>query len=109
MKKLLFALSLFALVVYWSGCKKCYNCHNSCLQCDLSRGGHTFTQVICNDSFATVTQFSTAVSADTTAGWVCTSIASTYSYDFCSNKPGTQDDYYINYYNEGGRATCTPK
>jgi hypothetical protein len=107
MKKALFVVSLFAVIIYSAGCKKCYTCKNSCVLCAATYNGHTFTQVLCNDSFSTTSEYNAAIAADTSLGYRCTTTTSTYNYDFCVNKPGEQD--YPAYFDHGGRAPCVAK
>jgi hypothetical protein len=107
MKKGLFFIALFVSILYWAGCKKCYSCQNSCKLCTLTISNHAFTQTICRDSFATEASYQAALAADSADGYVCTATSPTYSRDYCVNQPG--DKSYLDYYNQGGRATCTPK
>ncbi len=107
MKKALFLLSLFAVVIYSAGCKKCYTCQNTCVQCIATYHSHVFSQVICRDSFGTDAQYYAAIAADTMLGYTCTAGASTYKYDFCVNKPG--EESYTSYFDHGGRSPCVAK
>ena len=107
MKKLLFLVVVFAVIIYSAGCKKCYTCQNACVQCLATYNGHTFSKVLCRDSFGTDAQYNAAIAADTLQGYICTATASTYKYDFCVNKPGEEN--YPSYFDHGGRAPCTPK
>ena len=107
MYKMLFVVSLFAVVIYSMGCKKCYTCKNSCVMCTYTYSGHTFSQVLCQDSFNTVAAYDSAYVADTLNGYKCISTAPTYVYNFCVNKPGEED--YPAYYDHGGRAPCVAK
>ena len=104
MKKILFLASLFVVIIYSAGCKKCYTCQNSCVQCLATYSGHTFSQVLCRDSFGTDAQYNAAIAADTSIGYTCTATTPTYKYDFCVNKPGEED--YPSYFDHGGRAPC---
>ena len=106
-KKILLLASLFAVIIYSAGCKKCYTCQNTCVLCSATYNGHTTTQVLCRDSFGTDAQYNAAVATDTGFGFVCTATASTYKYDFCVNKPGEED--YTSYFDHGGRAPCVAK
>ena len=108
MKKTLFFLSLFLFIIYWTGCKKCYTCHNVCTTCTFTYGGHALTHVLCNDSFSTTAEYNAAIANDSSGGFVCVSSTPSYSHDFCVNKPG-DEEHYVNYWNEGGRAVCTAK
>lgn len=108
MKRAFILIALISSIIYWSGCKKCYQCQDTCVKCVLMDSGVVIlTQVICSDSFSTLPAFHAAVSADSAMGFVCSATASAYNKNFCSNKPGETD--YLNYYNEGGTATCTAK
>jgi len=106
-KKTLFLAALFAVIIYSAGCKKCYTCQNTCVQCLATYNGHVFSQVLCRDSFGTDAGYYAAIAIDTGLGYRCTTTASTYKYDFCVNKPGEED--YPNYFNHGGRAPCVAK
>ena len=108
MKKALFVVSLFAVIIYSAGCKKCYTCSNRCVLCTATYNGHTFTQVLCNDSFGTTSEFNAAIAADTNLGYKCNATSSTYNFDFCENQPGVKAGD-TSYYNHGGRAPCTVK
>jgi hypothetical protein len=107
MNKFLFVILLFAVVIYSAGCKKCYTCQNSCLQCVATYNGHVFSQVLCRDSFSTDAAYNAAVANDTSLGYVCSATAPTYVYHFCVNKPGEAN--YPGYFDHGGRAPCTAK
>ena len=99
---------LIAAALYFGGCKKCYQCQDTCKKCVLMDS--TFivaTQVICTDSFSSIPAFNAAIAADSALGYVCTATTPSYNKNFCSNKPGDQD--YLNYYNQGGTAVCTAK
>lgn len=91
--------------MYSAGCKKCYTCKNTCVQCVATFGGHTFSQVLCQDSFTSAFAYDSAYAADTSQGYICTPTNPTYVYNFCVNKPGEED--YPAYYDHGGRAPCT--
>ena len=107
MRKMIFIVSLFALVIYSVGCKKCYTCQNKCVQCVATYSGHVFSQVLCLDSFSTQAAYDSAFVKDTLLGYKCTATAPTYVYDFCVNKPGEED--YTSYFDHGGRAPCVAK
>ena len=107
MKKTLLLLSLFAVIIYSAGCKKCYTCQNTCMQCIATYNSHVFSQVICRDSFGTDAEYYAAIAHDTVLGYTCTAGASTYKYDFCVNKPG--EESYTSYFDHGGRAPCVAK
>lgn len=106
MKKLILLAPVLLLAAI-SSCKKCYTCTNECVQCAITVNSNTFSHVLCKDSFATTADYNAAISADTGLGYICNSIAPTYTYDFCVNKPGEEN--YINYFNRGNRLTCTEK
>lgn len=107
MKKLFFIASVFAVVLYCAGCKKCYTCKNECIQCVATYNGHVFSQVLCRDSFNSDAAYNAAMVHDTTLGYTCSATAPTYSYDFCVNKPGEEN--YTSYFDHGGRAPCVAK
>lgn len=107
MKKALLLTIVTASIFIASSCKKCFRCYNECVQCSIVVNNHTFSHVLCNDSFATNTAYKAAISADTSAGYTCLSTNPTYDYSFCVNQPGK--DAYPIYYNKGGRATCDEK
>lgn len=106
MKKLILLVSVLAALAV-SSCKKCYTCTNECVQCSIVVGSNTFSHVLCKDSFETTTDYNAAIAADTGLGYSCNSIAPTYTYDFCVNKPGEEN--YVNYFDRGNRLTCTEK
>jgi hypothetical protein len=96
------------LALYSGGCKKCYQCQDTCKKCVLTDSIFVVsTKVVCSDSFSSIPAFDAAIAADSALGYVCTATASAHNKNFCSNKPGNQD--YLNYYNEGGTANCTAK
>ena len=107
MNKMLFIVSLIVVVIYSMGCKKCYTCKNTCVQCTATFSGHVFSQMLCQDSFNTVAAYDSAFAADTSIGYICVATAPTYVYNFCVNKPGEED--YPAYYDHGGRAPCVAK
>jgi hypothetical protein len=107
-KKMMFLLSLSAVIIYSVGCKKCYTCQNTCLKCTAAINGHVSTQVLCRDSFADDGAYNAAYTADTGMGYICTATASTYTYDFCENQPGVKNGD-TSYFDHGGRAPCTVK
>ena len=107
MNKLLFIISLFAVISWSAGCKKCYTCQNTCLKCVATYGNHVFTQVLCRDSFNTDADYNAAFTKDTAFGYICTATTPTYTYNFCVNKPGGED--YTAYFDHGGRAPCVAK
>lgn len=107
MKNLLILVFALGTMVLINSCKKCYTCQNECVQCALTINSHTFTHVLCKDSFSTDATYQQAISADTAQGYTCTGTNPTYSEDYCVNKPG--DESYINYYNKGKRVTCNEK
>jgi hypothetical protein len=108
LKKWLFLIAVAVVTIYAVGCKKCYTCHNSCVLCSATYNGHTFTQVLCNDSFATPALYDSAIARDTSIGYRCAATTSTYNYDFCENQPGVKEGD-TSYYDHGGRAPCTAK
>mgnify|MGYP003353167433 CR=1 FL=1 len=101
MKKNLLLLFIPLCLVFFNSCKKCFSCHNECIQCIYADSLHTFTHTLCKDSFANDVLFQAAVNNDSTAGFACLATAPTYTYDFCSNQPGEQT--YTNYFNKGKR------
>src|SRR5579862_5487008 len=111
MRKLLF-LGLLLPLIYWSSCKKCYHCQNTCQVCTgidtvgLDSLAYV-SQIICNDSFATSTQYTTLIDTLVAHGFACKSANSTYSQDYCVYKDGEQS--YMNYYDKGGRVPCNLK
>ncbi|MBP6731471.1 MAG: hypothetical protein KA149_05395 [Chitinophagales bacterium] len=107
MRKAFILLLSLMLVFFISGCKKCYHCYNTCVQCSRVINNRTFSETLCIDSFASKAQYEAAVAADTTIGYVCTTTTPTYQYDFCSNQPGKES--YPTYFNQGGRSTCDAK
>jgi len=106
MKKIL-PFCLVFLLIGFSACKKCFHCYNACQQCSIVINSHTFSHVLCVDSFSSQSEFNAAISSDTAIGYICTATTPTYSYDFCSNQPG--ESYYPTYFNKGNRATCNEK
>ena len=98
---------MFLWVMWWMGCKKCYHCQNACERCVYTGSNFTLSQTVCRDSFTTVAEYDTTIAINTALGYVCTATAPTYNEDFCVNKPGEAN--YPDYYNKGGRVTCTPK
>lgn len=102
-----FLFLLLSGVIFISGCKKCYHCYNTCVQCSRVINNRTFSKTLCIDSFATKAQYDAAIATDTSIGYVCNSTTPTYQYDFCSNQPGK--DSYPGYFDQGGRSTCAPK
>ena len=107
MKKILFAVVVATLLISSSACKKCFHCYNECTQCNLTVNSHTFVNVYCKDSFNTEQQYKVAISADSARNYVCAKIASSYTYDFCTNPAGEAS--YPSYFNKGKRATCEEK
>lgn len=109
MKKLLLVLPLLAALIYYTGCKKCWNCQNSCEKCLLSDSGVVITQLICNDDsdIGSEVQFEQAIQKSVSLGYNCVSISPTYSQSYCVNPPG--DSSSLVYFDKGGRVKCTPK
>ena len=88
MRRYVLPIIFFVSTLYWTGCKKCYQCHDTCKKCVLMDSIFIVsTQVICTDSFSSISAFNAAVSADSAMGYVCTATTSAYNKSFCSNKP----------------------
>ena len=109
MKKVLLACLTLTMMVALYGCKKCYTCQNECTNCSLVVNGHTFQRNYCSTDtpYANMSAYRAAVSADSANGYTCVTIASTYTDDYCTNKPG--EDPYKTYFNAGGKITCAEK
>lgn len=107
MKKLVIIITAAVFLLWNAACKKCFHCFNDCQQCTLTVGTHSFSHVLCRDSFATEQQYKAAITADSAYGYVCAATASTYNYDFCTNQSG--EEPYPAYFNKGGKATCNEK
>jgi hypothetical protein len=107
MKKFFPLLFLFLILLFAAGCKKCFKCYNECVLCSKTVNSHTFLDTLCNDSYNNLPEFETAITFDTATGYVCNEMPSTYSYDFCVNKPGEED--YPNYFNKGKKVKCDEK
>lgn len=107
MKNIKVVLVSVALLLLANSCKKCFQCTNECVKCSITVGSNVFTDVICRDTFNTVAQYEAAIAADTGLGYVCTSTAPTYDYDFCTNQAGKEP--YPSYFNKGNKVTCNEK
>ncbi|MFN8298573.1 MAG: hypothetical protein U0T75_05655 [Chitinophagales bacterium] len=108
MKKLAAVTLIFTLLtIAFSSCKKCFTCHNTCVQCSITVGSNNFSHTLCRDSFNTEAEYNAAIATDTAAGYTCGSTAPTYSYDYCVNQPG--EESYQNYFNKGKKVTCDEK
>ena len=94
-------------LVVSEGCKQCFHCYNECVQCTYTDSLQMLTHVLCKDSFDSPAQYFTAVSADTSNGYICASAFPTYTHNFCVNKPG--EDNYPDYYNKGKKINCDEK
>lgn len=107
MKQYSLILFLLAIVLSVGSCKKCFHCVNECVQCSITVNSNIFSHVVCRDSFNTVSEYDNALAADTGLGYICTSTAPTYNYDFCVNQSG--EESYLNYFNKGKKVTCNEK
>lgn len=133
MKKYLRLTPLFVLLLpllYFTGCKKCYTCKDTCMMCLYTHPAAdtiykldslTWTYVIakidtvtvtdslihCTDYFGTMAQYDSAIAQDEEMGAPCYPHNPTYSHNFCTTDPGIQQ--YTNYYDKGGAAPCNPK
>lgn len=107
MNKKILLVIFFVGILFSQGCKKCFRCYNECVQCSIVVNSHTFSHVLCKDSFNTTQQYEAAIAADTALGYTCYAAAPTYDYDFCVNQPGKES--YLNYYNKGKKVTCNEK
>lgn len=99
-------LSVTAMCILPS-CKKCYNCYNDCVQCSITVGSNSFSQVLCSDSFDNQANYQAAITASQSAGYTCSKTESTYSFNYCISKDG--DEFYQNYFNKNKRVTCDEK
>ncbi len=107
MKKILFVLLPLTAMLLASSCKKCFQCTNECVQCNITVGGNVFSETLCRDSFNTVAQYNAAIAADTGLGYVCSATTPTYDYQFCTNQAGKEP--YPSYFNKGNKVTCHEK
>lgn len=100
-------MSVLVLVVamFFSSCKKCYTCTNTCVSCTFTSGGNVLdTKKLCSDS----TDYSSEKWSLEQAGYVCSAQPSTYSTEFCLyNK--SEEERYMEYYEGAGRYTCKAK
>lgn len=90
-------------------CKKCYTCTNECTRCFRVVSGNTFEQTYCSTDtpYINMAQYKAQIAADSANGFTCNKAASNYTDEYCTNKPG--EDPYKNYYNAGGKVSCTEK
>jgi hypothetical protein len=65
------------------------------------------SHTLCRDSFNTESHFNTAISFDTSHGYICTATSPTYTHDFCVNKAG--EETYPDYFNKGNKIKCDEK
>jgi hypothetical protein len=100
-------ISVSVFLLSSSACKKCFHCYNECVQCIHTDSLQTLARTLCRDSFNSVALYNAAIAADTASGYICTSTASTYTYDFCVNKAG--EETYPDYYNKGNKIKCDEK
>lgn len=109
MKKALLAGFALIMMVFMYGCKKCYTCKNECTRCAIVINGNTFQQTYCttDTTFSNVAEYKSYIAQDSSDGYTCTVVGSTYEDEYCTNKPG--EDPYKNYYNAGGKVSCTEK
>lgn len=90
MKKIFGSLCGFILLLCFSSCEKCYNCHNLCKTCTYTYApptDTTLTLTVCSDKLS-MEYYKEYVDSLTSPslGWVCTDAASTHNDHFCGSK-----------------------
>ena len=89
MKNLFVALTAVLLVTLYSGCEKCFTCHNECKVCTehhvMGPSDTTLTIIVCSNTFGQeyFTEYIDSLTSPS-LGWVCSDTGSNYNEHFCT-------------------------
>jgi hypothetical protein len=90
--KLLFYAIIICVCLTTTSCKKCFTCDNICLRCVKQ---NTYID-ICNTDYSVPTGFDNTKQDLGNAGFICTQIQSSQSFNYCDN-PTTAENLRATY------------
>ncbi|MFN8298869.1 MAG: hypothetical protein U0T75_07170 [Chitinophagales bacterium] len=105
MKNVLPAFIVISFALLFSGCEKCYTCHNYCKVCREVHTDTTLTIIVQSDVF-TEQYFTEYLDSLNSLGWTCGDTSSTKSQEFCGTK--SQNDQKLINKKEAGWI-CAPE